>query len=98
MMRGYIRWYNKERLFTRSTHTAPVPCPFFHQVTNTPVDMPPHLPQWELLVSEPMPSSLVGDAKESAQKDVDEMETLLVLRVHHALADGNRREFAHFFA
>jgi len=68
-------------------------------VANTPVDMPPHLPQWELLMSEPMPARLDSAKKNgafkkgSADTDLDEMETLLVLRVHHALADGNTGDF-----
>ena len=54
------------------------------QVAITPVDMPAGLPPWELLVSEPAPPE-PGHPAWSPCRDA---ETVLVLRVHHALADG----------
>ena len=55
------------------------------QVANTPVDMPAGLPPWELLVSEPAPP----EPGHPAWPPCRDAETVLVLRVHHALADGD---------
>lgn len=52
---------------------------------NSPVDVPPGAPLWELLVSEG-PNPETGEA--AGEAAVEPEETVLVFRAHHALADG----------
>lgn len=61
---------------------------FLSQLANSPIEMPPSAPLWEVLVTVPTSSAKpIAGISSNESFDLSD-ETLLIFRIHHALADG----------
>jgi hypothetical protein len=63
---------------------------FFSNKANVPIEMPADKPQWEVLITQPSPPapSATSNNKKKPESEDEEDETVLIFRIHHALADG----------